>query len=89
MADNPSLTADSPEIAPRFAKLDDAVRTLLPPAIKKGDTHAADAIKAANLVTQEMIRIMTADELRPVWRELKKLLNDILRDPPASRVGPQ
>lgn len=89
MADNPNLTADSPEIAPRFAKLDDAVRTLLRPALKAGNKSTADTVKAAGKVTEEMIRAMTGDELRSTWSELSKLLKDILRDAPPSQGGPR
>lgn len=89
MADNPNLSADSPEIAPRFAGLDEAVRTQIRAAAKRGDKSGPDAIRAAGMVTQQMIRTMTADELTTLWRDLKKLLGDILRDKPPSEGGPR
>ncbi|MDP9794308.1 hypothetical protein J2S43_002820 [Catenuloplanes nepalensis] len=51
--------------------------------------NVARTIEAAGRVTREMIRTMTGDELRREWIALKRLLDDIMRDPPPSRGGPR
>jgi hypothetical protein len=89
MADDPNLTARSPVIMERFDMLDAQVKKLLQLAAEAGDQQVADVVKAADLVTQEMIKAMTADDLKKVWHRLSKLLNDIMRDAPPSRGGPR
>ncbi|MEU7790410.1 hypothetical protein [Amycolatopsis sp. NPDC049159] len=87
MADNPGLTAHSQAIVNRLAELDADVEALL--AETGGNRRDADTIKAAKLVTREMITTMTAEDLKKHWRQLSALLGDIMRDAPPSQGGPR
>lgn len=84
MAANPNLTVDSRRIRQLLNRLDRGVRETL-----EGTQGEGREVQDAVRVAQEIITAMTADELRSLWAQLKRLLKDIMRDPPPSRGGPQ
>lgn len=87
MADDPELTVDSEPVRRQFAALDANVEFLLESAA--GDNRRiARIFRTAQELTREMIKTMTADELREVWRELNRRFKEIL-DASGGQGGPQ
>jgi hypothetical protein len=73
----------SRKIQQRLRVLDRHVRELLSD-VAPGDP-TKNVIEAAHRVAKEMITSMTGDELKVHWYQLRKLLRDIMRNPPEGR----
>lgn len=78
MADNPSLTADSPEIVRRFNALDAEVEARAARLNGLGKAGSRQALEHACDLTKEIVGALTADELKGVWAQVKKVLDEVM-----------
>ncbi|MET9014047.1 hypothetical protein ABZX74_24480 [Streptomyces olivaceoviridis] len=89
MTDTPSLTAESREVKDREAALAADAKELARDAKMAGKEKAQTAIALALRITTEIIRALSAEDLRDTWNKLHTLLNQIMNDPRPSQGGPQ
>ncbi|QXE38071.1 hypothetical protein KQY30_31415 [Streptomyces sp. GMY02] len=89
MTDNPSLTAESPEVKAREAALKADAEELARDEKMVGKEKPQAAIALALRITTEILQALSAEDLRDTWNKLHTLLNQIMTDPRPSQGGPQ
>ncbi|HZX38089.1 MAG TPA: hypothetical protein VFF37_07120, partial [Streptomyces sp.] len=89
MAENPSLTFDSPEIRQRIDQLETDAGNLLESPAVAASPQAQQAVTTARDLTERIAKALDADALGDVWEELNPLLRNIMNDPDLMRADPQ
>jgi Skp family chaperone for outer membrane proteins len=84
MAANPRLTIRSAPVKRELDNLERAFNRLVRGA-GEGQPHVQELAKTAHDVTEEMIKTMTAAELKSLWRDLSLVLKAIRRQRPTER----
>jgi hypothetical protein len=79
MAENPHLTAQSPEVTARIRALEGDLTNAVAAAGRRNPA-AREVVERAHGLAQQIIAAMTADGLREVWSQLKSVLDAIMTE---------